>query len=110
MGRFGIKLSPFTRTLHDNFVTKRNKIFAHSDAGHVARSKPFIIKSNGRDGKSPFTVLGAPKFHEGLLLDENELKQGNVLVSCLYSAVYGTLNEMHGHFIAEFPSLDFDEP
>jgi hypothetical protein len=106
----GIELSPFTRTLHDSFISKRNKIFAHSDGDHVPRSKPFALKSNGRDGKSPFTVFGAPKFHEGLFLDERELQQGDVLVSCLYDAVYSTLNEMHGHFIDEFPPIDFDEP
>jgi hypothetical protein len=109
-GSLGIKLSPFTRTLHDNFLSKRNKIFAHSDGEHVPRSKPFALKSNGRDGKIPFTVFGAPRFHEGLFLDEKELQQGDVLISCLYGAVYSTLNEMHGHFLDEFPSLDFDEP
>ncbi len=108
-GTLGIKLSQFTRALHDKLITKRNKIFAHSDVGHVEYSKPFVMQGNDKEG-APFTVLGPPRFHEGLLLAENEIEQAGVLVLCLYSSVYHMLNAMHENFIAEFPSIDLDLP
>lgn len=41
--KLGIKLSPFTRAIHDGLISKRNKIFAHSDGEEVKYSQPVVM-------------------------------------------------------------------
>ena len=103
----GIELSTFTRELHQGLMRKRNKIFAHSDAGEVEYSRPTIMHFKGREGH-PFTIPLPPRFREGMLLDEGQVEQVSVLVSCLLSAVYKMIVAMHGNFAEHYPSMDFE--
>jgi len=106
-GKLGIKLSPFVKSLHEMLVSKRNRIFAHSDIGAVEQSQPVVMRSKDWQGR-PFTVLLPPKFREGTLLTEAEFEQVSVLVSCVLTAVMRMIHAMHGNFSDRYPSMDLD--
>jgi len=106
--RLGIKLSPFTRALHENLIQKRNKIFAHSDADAVEYVPPQVMRFE-RPHDEPFTILYPPRFREGTLLSRNELEQVSVLVVCLSGAIYEMLHVMHTNFVDEFPPIDDED-
>ncbi|MGO4405201.1 hypothetical protein AB4Z10_13185 [Bosea sp. RAF48] len=106
-GALGIKLSPFTRALHDDLISKRNTIFAHSDASQVAYRAPVVMK--GRDGAGePFTTLFPPRFNEGIMLDYQRVQQAKILNKSLLGAVMARLQAMHVHFLDVLPSMDMD--
>jgi hypothetical protein len=107
-GTLGIKLSHFTRVLHEELMSKRNTIFAHSDPYKVEFANPVVMNWVRPDG-SPFTTLSPPRFDEGILLELPRIRQAAVLVSSLRFAVYTRLQAMHGHFLEVLPSLDAED-
>lgn len=107
-GALGIKLSAFTRALHEELLSKRNTIFAHSDPDKVEFAKPIVTKWVRPDG-SRFTSLFPPRFDEGIMLDLPRLRQTAVLASSLHNAVYARLQAMHVHFLDVLPSMDMDD-
>jgi hypothetical protein len=104
----GIKLSPFTRALHEELMSKRNTIFAHSDPDKVEFASPVVLKFERTDG-SPFTIISPPRFHEGIRMELPRLRQAAVLVSSLHFAVFRRLQAMHAHFLDVLPSLDAED-
>ncbi|MEY9785391.1 hypothetical protein [Sinorhizobium fredii] len=103
----GIKLSAFTRRLHEDLIQKRNQIFAHADPEAVLHSRPAVMKFRDASGRS-FSVLNPPTFMEGTMLDRNQFEQASVLVSCLSLAVYEMANAMHPHFADQYPHWELD--
>jgi len=108
-GKLGIKLSPFTKAIHEGLISKRNKIFAHSDAEEVTYSQPVVMHANDCRGQ-PFTFLVPPQFREAPLLSKVEIEQVSVLVSCLTGAVVVMIQAMHGNFAEHYPSMDMELP
>ncbi|MFG1431522.1 hypothetical protein V5F44_04935 [Xanthobacter sp. V2C-8] len=106
-GALGIKLSPFTRALHDDLIIKRNTLFAHSDASQVEYGAPVVMKSRNWAGES-FTCLNPPRFNEGVMLDYQRVQQAKVLNTSLLDAVRARLQAMHVHFLDVLPSMDMD--
>ncbi|WP_048710117.1 hypothetical protein [Microvirga massiliensis] len=107
--KMGIRLSPFTRTLHEELIAKRNKIFAHSDGDHIDHAPPTVMNGVNWQGQS-FTTLFPPRFQEGILLDYARVQQASILVSSLSNAVMHQLQAMHIHFVDVLPSMDLDLP
>tara|TARA_R110002020_G_scaffold134518_32_gene300240 strand:- start:1212 stop:1754 length:543 start_codon:yes stop_codon:yes gene_type:complete len=105
----GIKLSPFVKALHDSLTVKRNKLFAHSDAGSVEYALPIVMHAKDSKG-GPISVLFPPRFREGTLMDEAEFEQVSVLVECATGAVMHMLQAMHGNFADRYPSTDLKTP
>ena len=106
-GKLGIKLSPFVRGLHENLMSKRNRIFAHSDASEVGYALPTVMHSNDQQGR-PFTTLLPPRFNEGTILTEAEFEQVSVLVNDVTNAVMRLIQSMHGNFADRYPSSNIE--
>ena len=85
-GKLGIKLSPFTKALHDRLMAKRNAIFAHTDPDEVIHSVPHAMTFT-RPDVTIFSILTPPRFIEGTMLDRDEFEQMRLLVSSLSFAV-----------------------
>lgn len=103
-GKLGIKLSPFTRALHDKLIAKRNAIFAHTDPDEVLHSHPHAMTHTRPDG-SRFSTLMPPRFIEGTMLESDEFEQMRLLVSSLTVAVYSMAQAMHQNFGHLYPGL-----
>lgn len=93
----GIKLSSYTRAIHDDLIDKRNTVFAHSDVSAIEYSKPVITEFERPDG-SRFTTLFPPKFREGLMFSESQIRRIENLISCNSDATFHLLHAMHPNF------------
>lgn len=93
----GVKLPPQASAIHDDLMRKRNKIFAHSDAGEIQLSEPLIAEMKRDDG-STFTLLHPPSFLEGLMFDYQDIWRINALVRSTNFAAFRLLQAMHPHF------------
>jgi len=103
----GVRLTKFTRSIHESILAKRDKIFAHSDPSAVDYYAS-VMNFRRPDG-SEFSVLGPTRFREGFELDETELRRANVLAECLLHTISSLLHEMHPNFSAGLPQHDFRE-
>ena len=88
-------------------MTKRNKLFAHSEFGSVDYAQPWVINIKTTTGE-PFSTLFPPRFREGLLLEEAEFEQVSVLINCALHAVMEMIQAMHVHFSDKYPSEVWD--
>ena len=93
----GVKLSSFSRAIHDDLIKKRNTVFAHSDADAIKYSYPVITEFERNDG-SKFTVLYPPSFQEGLMFSEIEILRIEKLIDRTFSAISELLHAMHPNF------------
>ncbi len=98
-----VKLSPFNRALHEEMMSLRNKVFAHSDDEHIPRSSGWAMKGTPHGGGAPFTAFVPPRFQEGTLLSYAKVQQVSVMVSSIVAAVVHRLQAMHVHFLDEIP-------
>jgi hypothetical protein len=100
-GALGIKLPQFTRTIHDDLLMKRNKVFAHSDPDAIDYSALTVMQMERHSGSS-FTFLMPPYFREGLLFGEVDIARIEVLVCDLSQAVFDLAQEMHPNFTEKY--------
>lgn len=101
-GRLGIRLSNYARSIHEDLIHKRNKIFAHSDASAIEFAPPFIL-SGKREDDSTYTSLGPPQFLEGVLFERSEFARVEAMIDCLFFAVFAMAQAMHPNFIDRYP-------
>ncbi|MDK4723150.1 hypothetical protein PH552_27730 [Rhizobium sp. CNPSo 3968] len=106
--RMGISLPGSTQRLHDDLMSKRNKIFAHADPDGVPHSRPSAMKGRRSITGEEFSVLTPPQFLEGTLLDALEFAQVDLLIRYLSDVVYRLANEMHTYFPGEYQEFDLE--